>query len=203
MLAAAGGCMTVSPPAARQVVIPAFDVSQVRSVAVVEFENRSKCASAGKQVADFVEQLLVAESGYSVVCRMDLEWIRAEHDLVLQGEPDPQTVRNIGRVAGVDAIVVGAIDTYSLAERQFTPLRVARRATVGFRAKLLQTSTGQVLWSRHLSGEFSWKGWLDGRRVCSVDQCMREALSECAHELREMYPHTASRRVRAPGAGAR
>jgi len=179
-----------------QVVEPPFDHAFIRSVAVIEFDNRTLHRGAGKDAADAVEALLAGESGYRVLSRMDLDWILEEHDLVAKGPVDPDTMRRLAKVSGADALVIGTVDTYEIQDIRIKPLKVSRHAAVDLRVKLVNASSGQVVWSRRASGRFHWRGWKDSPSAMSRTDCLQRALAEAVAEVRQIFPRI--RKVRVP-----
>jgi hypothetical protein len=45
---------------------------------------------------------------------MELNHILREHNLSVRGILSPETARNIGRIAGVDALIVGNVQNYRI-----------------------------------------------------------------------------------------
>jgi len=181
---------------AEQTVNPSFDHTSIRSVAVIEFDNRTRDREAGRDAADAAEELLANESGYRVLSRMDLDWILEEHDLVAKGPVDPATVRRLASISGADALVMGTVDTCEVEDVRIRPLKVSRSAAVDLRIKLVDASSAQVVWSRRASGRFHWRGWKDSGSVVSRSECLQRALAEAVAEMRQVFPH--KRRVRIP-----
>ena len=177
-------------------VLPQFDHSFIKKIAVVEFENRTRERGAGKVAAARIEELLVTESGYSVVTRMDLKRLLQEHDLSVRGAVDPEEMKRLGRIAGVDAIVLGSVKTYEIEETQIKPLKVARRASVLLSIKAVNTTTGQVVCSRTADGGFFWRGWTDTDSALSPRACLEAALDDAMSDARALFPHKKKVRVR-------
>lgn len=170
-------------------VSPAFDHSFIGKIAVVEFENRTADPMAGRNVADRIEALLANESDYDVISRMDLGWILKEHNLLVKGPIDPETMRQLGKVAGVDALVLGIVDTYQVDEMKLKPLKVARTASVDLRIKAVDASSGRVVWSKRARGSLFWKGWVDTYPMVTPRECLQEALAKAVAEVRSLFPH--------------
>jgi curli biogenesis system outer membrane secretion channel CsgG len=169
---------------------PSFDNTFVRKIAVVEFKNRTGYSLAGRAVADRIEELLVNEGCYEVMTRMDLERVVSEHKLSLEGLLDSDTTKRVGLIAGVDALVIGTVDTYEIEETQIKPLKVARRASVALCIKAVNTTTGQVVCSKSADGTFFWRGWTDTDAAMSPRQCLQEALNDAMRDARALFPHT-------------
>ena len=193
--AALTGCVGPQDVLVEQEVVPSFDHAFIKKIAVVEFENSTKYSKAGRAVADRVEELLVSESPYEVVTRMDLDRIVQEHKLSLEGLLDTETMKDLGRLAGVDAIVVGSVEDYELEETPIKPPKYARKATVCFVVKAVNAVTGRVFFSANPEGGFFWRGWTDTDSAVSRRQCLRNALDDAMAEVRPLFPHKKKVRV--------
>ena len=175
-------------------VAPPFDHTSIKKIAVVEFENRTRDRSAGRIVAARLEELLVTESGYEVVTRMDLKRLLHEHNLSVRGALDPEAMKRLGKVAGVDALVVGSVETYEIEETVIKPLKVARRASILLLLKAVNTTTGRVVCSKTAEGDFFWRGWTDTDSAVSPRECLGRALDDAMTDARVLFPH--KKRVR-------
>jgi curli biogenesis system outer membrane secretion channel CsgG len=140
---------------------PPFDNSFIKKIAVVEFSNYTKRYNAGRIIADKIEQVLVENSKYEVISRMELHEILREHRLSTRGTLASSNVRRIGMLAGVDALVVGNIERYEIKTRSwkenygnFVDTLYKRTATVSFTFKVINTTTGKVVWSRTTNGNY-------------------------------------------------
>ena len=152
----------------------AFDFSSIRRVAVADFSG-----PGGDAAADHLVQALLAD-GADVVERRRLDSLLKEANLGAGGYLDAGTVREMGRILGVDAVFTGSVTAFSPARSYLvfpesavepallgSPSVVSRgpaagvpgsdvitsAATVGMTARMVDVETGSVLWSAHLSYE--------------------------------------------------
>ncbi|MDE2039281.1 MAG: hypothetical protein KGO96_04930 [Elusimicrobia bacterium] len=96
--AALSGCVTP------QVAInPHANFSSIQRVAVVTFGGPD-----GDIAADLLTQQLVA-AGANVIERQQLSAILSEQGLARSGLLDPRTVKQVGKILGVDALFVGTV----------------------------------------------------------------------------------------------
>lgn len=181
---------------------PAFDHNFIKKIAVVEFSNYASREDAGRIIPDQIEQLLINESGYEVINRMQLDHILREHNLSSRGILSSSTVRRIGQLAGVDALVVGNVVKYQLTDKEKKKglLWFKRRtALVVFTFKVLNTRTGQVVFSKTTQGDF-WRqemeGFYDELDKDSDYQYMEIAMRKALYAVKEIYPHIQKVRVR-------
>ncbi len=65
--------------------------------------------------------------GFKVVERAQLESILREHNISVSGYLDPATTREIGRILGVDVLLIGEVSSYTPARTELT-LTASRRS---------------------------------------------------------------------------
>ena len=66
-------------------------------------------------------------SGFKVVERAQLESVLREHNISVSGYLAPETTREIGRILGVDVLLVGEVSSYSPARTELT-MTTSRRS---------------------------------------------------------------------------
>lgn len=88
-----------------------LEAKHVKSVAVVDFTDlRGRTTELGRWLAEELSSGLInAESKIEVVDRLRLAKILEEMKLSASGLIDPSTVREIGRISGVEALVTGRL----------------------------------------------------------------------------------------------
>lgn len=103
-------------------------------------------------VSDMLTTKLVQDGYYTVVERSRIEAILAEQNLGESGRIDASTAAQIGRILGVDAVVIGSITRFNLEEGRSgtSVLGVSvggRRGTaeVQLTARLVSTTTAEIL----------------------------------------------------------
>lgn len=102
-------------------------------VAVVDFTDlQGNVTELGRFIAEeFSVALAGAGKGFKVIDRVHLKSIIKEHKLSATGLIDPTTARQLGKIAGVEALVTGTI----------TPFGESVRLAV----KILDTATAEVI----------------------------------------------------------
>jgi TolB-like protein len=107
--------------------------AQRRTVAVVDFTDlQGNVTELGRFIAEQLSVLLENEAhGFEVVDRSHIKALLIEHKLSSSGLIDPETVRQLGKIAGVEALVTGTV----------TPLG----DSVSLSVKLLDTNTARIL----------------------------------------------------------
>jgi curli biogenesis system outer membrane secretion channel CsgG len=126
----------VAPASAQQkrrVAVLDFDCSTVESgVKSIYGADRD----IGKGIADLIVEKLVASGEYSVIERKALDKVLTEQNFSNSDRVDPNSAAKIGRVLGVDAIVIGSV---TLLGRDDT------RVVVGISARMVSTDTAEIL----------------------------------------------------------
>ena len=111
-VAAAGvGAQTPAPGAGRKarVAILDFDYATVHTTVNAIF---GRDVDVGKGVTDLLVTYLVKDGSYSVIERKALDKIMAEQNFSNSDRADPSSAAKIGRLLGVDAIIVGSITQF-------------------------------------------------------------------------------------------
>jgi curli biogenesis system outer membrane secretion channel CsgG len=114
----------------------------------------------GGGLADVLIRELVEGGTYSIIERGALDAVLKEQNFSNSSRADPKTAAAIGRVLGVDAIVIGSITQFGVEESAVAvptgPLgripglggggkRVNAKATVAITVRMVDVGTGQVL----------------------------------------------------------
>jgi len=99
----------------------AWDIASAgkKTVAVVDFTDlQGNVTELGRFLAEEFSVALAgadlagADKGFEVIDRTHLRTILAEHKLSATGIIDPQTARELGKIAGVDALITGTITPF-------------------------------------------------------------------------------------------
>jgi TolB-like protein len=104
-----------------------------KTIAVVDFTDlQGNITELGRFIAEELSvDLTLSAKGFEVVDRQHLSSILKEHKLSAAGLVDPNTVKKLGQIAGVDAIVTGSV----------TPFGDSIRVT----CKVIATDTAKVI----------------------------------------------------------
>jgi TolB-like protein len=111
-----------------------------RTVAVVDFTDlQGNITELGRFIAEELSVNLTAMAkGFEVIDRIHLKSILTEHKLSLSGLVNPETVKQLGKIAGVDAIVTGTITPFG------DSIRVSVKVITTDTAKIITASTGDI-----------------------------------------------------------
>jgi curli biogenesis system outer membrane secretion channel CsgG len=160
----------------KRVAVMNFDYATVRSSVAALFGGD---ADVGKGIADLMVTRLVNDGVYSVIERKALDKIITEQNFSNSDRANPDTAAKIGRVLGVDAIIVGSITQFGRDDKsvgvggaalggltgRFGGGGVGKRqakAVVGINARMVSTETGEILAVAEGKGESKRSGLLLG-----------------------------------------
>jgi curli biogenesis system outer membrane secretion channel CsgG len=164
LVAAAWLCMPAvaqdaGAPAApkHRVAVMNFDYGTVRTYVSQIFGSDQ---DVGKGISDLLVQKLVQDGKYSVIERNALDKILAEQNFSNSDRADSTTAAKIGKILGVDTIIIGSITQfgrddqhtkvggggYGLGKFGLGGVGTSKaKAVVGVSARMVNTSTGEIL----------------------------------------------------------
>lgn len=122
-----------------------------KRIGVVAFENKTKYGERlGGAAADILITELARTGRFIVVERGRLDKIMTEEELGMTGIADPKTATRLGKILGLNAIIIGAISQFGVktfgSDYLVTQSKTQiAEATVDIR--LVDTDTGQVLYA--------------------------------------------------------
>ena len=140
-----------------------------KRIAVAEFQDRSGHRGAGQGVADMLITALVKSGEFSVVERKELDKVLAEQRLGQSDLVTPQTAPSLGKLLGVDLLVLGSISELGTKDRNvsggtnlFGAKVNAKMARAAVDIRLVNTTTGEIIAAETEEGTESTLG-LGGR----------------------------------------
>ena len=117
----AGLCVAACTP--KTVISPTYNFNQVNRIGVMAFSNSWADLNGVENL--FAKYLI--QYGFKVVERAQLENILREHNISVSGYLDPSTTREIGRILGVDVLLIGEVSSYTPARTELT-MTASRRS---------------------------------------------------------------------------
>ena len=105
-----GGCTP------KTVISQTYDFNQMNRIGVMGFTNSWPAMQGVENL--FAKYLINA--GYKVVERAQLESVLREHHISVSGYLSPETTREIGRILGVDVLLIGEVSSYTPARTELT-----------------------------------------------------------------------------------
>jgi len=167
-----------------------YDFSKIKRVGVLKFDSSQvglfSSYDPGAMVADeFVYQLL--DRGITVVERSQLDNILKEQDLGQSGRLDATTIKKIGKILGVDALIMGTVikcipdrkERFYLKDEQgkLKEEIFLIDAEVGINARMVDTETGIVVWASSYSYDSFY-----------IDTAIRHTVSALVSTLEDVWP---------------
>lgn len=121
-----------------------------RRIAVVEFENKTAYGKnrLGQAASDVLITELVKSGRFIVVDRDKLNKVLEEQKLQSSGMIDPMTAVKVGKIMGVQAIVVGAVTNFGVRKEgsDYLIARTKRQvAEVDVDIRVIDTETGEII----------------------------------------------------------
>jgi len=200
---------------------------QKKRVAVFDFDNaavqggikfpfaEASAPNLGKAAADLLITKLVQDGNVSVIERNAIEKLLAEQNFTNSDRTDPVTAAKLGRVLGVDAIILGTITHYDYADKTTggggprfggfggSSMKTKHdiNARVQISTRLVSPDTAEVLAVSQGTGDVNRKGVKVDMRDMSktsimggntnsplMNECMDNAIAQLAAQLKEAFP---------------
>ena len=109
-------CIMLWGCAPKTVISPTYDFNTMERIGIMEFNSPF---GAMQGVENLFAKYLI-RSGFKVVERAQLESVLREHNISVSGYLSPETTREIGRILGVDTLLVGEVSSYTPARTELT-----------------------------------------------------------------------------------
>jgi curli biogenesis system outer membrane secretion channel CsgG len=166
-------------------------------IAVLEFKNKADNqwwyhggAAAAQDV--FVTEL-VKSGKFRVVDREQLEAMMQEKHLTQSGDIDKSTAMKLGKILGLNYLLTGAVTEYGNTDVSGGGGGVSagkRKFVAALNARLINASTGEVLWADEASQEetsvrvsvFGFGGGVDDNRM--FDKVMKPCIQKLVASLK-------------------
>jgi len=97
---------------------------------------------AGQSVPDIVTTELFKTSKYELIERGQIESVLKEQEFRLSGVIDEAAAVALGRVLGVQGVVIGTLSEYGLQRRGISTV-----PSVGMSIRMIDTTSGKIVWS--------------------------------------------------------
>ncbi len=155
----------------KRVAVLDFDYATVQSGVSAIFGTNQ---DVGKGIADLLVDKLVKDGQYSVIERKALDKVLAEQNFSNSNRADSSTAAKIGKILGVEAIIIGSITQFGRDDKK-TDIgggalgglgrfgiggvqRSKSQAVVGVTARMINTDTAEILASVTGKGESTRSG---------------------------------------------
>ncbi len=158
-----------APTRKKRIAVMDFDYATVQTNAASIFGTN---VDVGKGISDLLVDDLVRNGTYSVIERQQMSKILGEQNFEKSGRVNPATAAKIGRLLGVDAIIIGAVTEFGR-ETKNTGIGAVgstfhhfgfggfgqkkTRAIVGLSARIVNVETGEIETVADAKGQSSRK----------------------------------------------
>jgi curli biogenesis system outer membrane secretion channel CsgG len=175
----------------------AADKSSKPRIAVLEFKNKADnqwwYSGGGEAAQDVFVTELVKSGKFRVVEREQLEALMREKNLTLSGDVDPSTAVRIGKLLGVNYLLAGAVTEYgntNVGGGGFGVSAGKKKFVAAMNARLIDTSTGEIVWADEARAEESsvkgsvggFGGGVDDDRM--FDKVMKPCIQQLTASLK-------------------
>lgn len=165
---------TGAPVPKKRVAVMNFDYGTVRTTVAAIFGTDQ---DVGKGITDMMVQKLVQDGRYSVIERSALDKIISEQNFSNSDRADPTSAAKIGRILGVDTIILGSITRFGRDDKQIGGVggghggwtsaiaglgKKESKAVCSITARMINTSTGEILAAVTGNGESARSGLMLG-----------------------------------------
>ncbi|HYX54114.1 MAG TPA: CsgG/HfaB family protein [Candidatus Limnocylindrales bacterium] len=163
-------CASCMAQKKKRVAVLDFDYGTVTSyVAEIYGTNQD----VGKGISDLLVQKLVQDGKYSIIERKALDKILAEQNFNNSERANPATASKIGKILGVDAIIIGSVTKFGRDDKSKTiggaalvphtfglggVKRSEAKAVCGISARMVDVTTGEILAAVNGAGESKRSG---------------------------------------------
>lgn len=119
-----------------------FNFQKIQRVALLNFEDFPHAANSGELVSSIFEKELL-KTRLHLIERRQVEKILKEHAFDLSGVVDPSTAKEIGKLLGVDALILGNITVFTPEKRDVWLMDVKiERSEPIFKKEIEKTKSG-------------------------------------------------------------
>jgi len=128
---------------------PGINLRQYERIGVLQFSSPLIEASAGIATSDIVGFELL-KKGYMVVERARIDRVLTEQGLGLTGAIDESTAAEIGKILGVQALIMGSVGTYKTTSRPLIAGNVYATivdSSASITLKLIDIRDATVVWA--------------------------------------------------------
>jgi len=188
---------------ALSVTASAADKSARPRIAVIEFKNKADNQwwyhGGAEAMQDVFVTELVKSGKFRVVEREQLAALMDEKNLSVSGDVDPATAVKVGKLLGVNYLLTGAVTEYGMTDKgahgpgigRLPGFAAGKRSFVAaVNARLIDTSTGEVVWADEASAEESsvkvsvggFGGGVDDDRM--FDKVMKPVIQQLSASLK-------------------
>ncbi len=152
----------------------------------------------GQGISELLTNRMVQNGSFSVIERSRIAEVLREQNLGASGRVDASTAAQIGRILGVDAVIVGSVTRFNLEERRsggsilgFGSSRRRQTADVQVTARMINTTTSEIIAVAEGAGQAEQRGssvsvggiFSSGSESSGADRLLSEASEQAVDAL--------------------
>lgn len=155
-----------------------YDVADIKRVAVFDFDGPR---ASGKTIAALFTDKLWKTQYFTIIERQEIEKILDEHAFNMSGAVDDSTIAEFGRLLGVDAIIVGNVNSYNLSDKRGTE-KVKKKVHTGEYEK---DKNGKFIYEKDIFGK-KHKKKIYKEVIVDQQYILREATVDLSYRMVEI-----------------
>ncbi|VAV83147.1 hypothetical protein MNBD_DELTA01-288 [hydrothermal vent metagenome] len=155
------------------------DVVSISSLAILPLENLSDNPLAATLVTDHIKTELKARGLFDIAKAKDVNRFLARRRIRYTGAITRGAVREMGKILGVDAVLLGTVNYYSV---------VGKTLIVGLNCRMLSVSDGRIVWADNITytGK-DFEGVLGLGTVKSIDALASMVVKDIIGNLKDRF----------------
>jgi len=122
-------------------------INEIKTVAVMPFENLTKFPDAGEIVAELFTTELYQSTHFKILDRNQAKRIMREKKITPPQVIDRLFAQKIGKVLEVDGVFIGSVSEYWYRLEKKTRRPAGEEPAVGINARLIDVDSGDVVWA--------------------------------------------------------
>jgi TolB-like protein len=157
---------------------PKTDISNIKRVAVLPFENFTSDDYAGEKIRRIVITELLSR-GIDVIEPGEVTRLLRELKIRSLGSISVSEIQNMGKTLGVEAVMMGSVEAFGISRGISVTY-----PEVTINLILIETSSGNIIWSvRHTTGGASFWTRHFGSEGISLSEAARKVVKEAINTL--------------------
>ncbi len=191
------------------------DIRGVKRVAILDFQSYGARAESGRAASDLLISGLIEPGFYEIVERSRIDEVVQEHRFNLSGMVSDSTIKKMGRILGVDAVIFGTVSEYKVESRRgytttagyynkrtgvYVPPKkryyTLKSGSVAVSYRMINIETGRVIAAKSISKDYGKKRYDNAFfRLPSDDSILNDLLKKVTSRfVNEISPHYVSKK---------
>lgn len=122
-------------------------IGEIKSVAVMPFENLTEFPDAGEIVAELFTTELYQSTHFKILGRNQAKRVMREKKVTPPQVIDRRFAQKIGKVLEVDGVFIGSVSEYWYRLEKRKRRQAGEEPAVGINARLINVASGDVVWA--------------------------------------------------------